>query len=560
MIMRRFRVYWFFAATLVILVTPGFAPGEAGSWENRSIVATRYGEIRGMADNHSTWTWRGVPYAAPPVGSLRWKAPVAPESWQGIRNAFKYGSSAAQYLPVIGHLGSEDCLYLNIWRPKGKENGLPVYVFIHGGGNSIGTGSSPDYSGDVIANRARMVYVTVNYRLGVFGWFRHPAVTGYGTPEDQSGNFGTMDLIQSLQWIHENITAFGGDPGNVTIAGESAGAMNVLSLLTAPAAAGLFHRAVAESGLAVMRTTEEAENKSQALLCNLLVADGKAADIEAARTFLQSMSAFDISVYLRSKTPADLFKGIPTMVGGMAQWPSLYNDGTVLPASGYGVFAAGTWANKVPLLIGVNKDEIKLFRFLIKDPEPGTRNYELLSRYQSLMWRSYGMDTVTMAMSANRSIPPIYAYRFDWGSEDSAGISVLPGKLGALMGAHHYAEIPFFLGTGSSQLSMLAGRTFSVQNRPGREKLTDLCMTYLANFARSGNPNGELLPAWITWNPAAGSDKYLILDASFKALRISRGSDIVTLQSVTDLINSDLTEPERTEFLKILSNSRLFGF
>ena len=560
MIQRRYRRYWFFAVTLAILVSPGFASGVVGSWDNRTIVATQYGEVRGMADMHSTWSWRGIPYAAPPVGSLRWKAPMAPESWQGIRPAISFGSSAAQYLPVIGPLGSEDCLYLNIWRPKGKEIGLPVYVFIHGGGNSIGTGASPDYSGDVFASRAKMVYVTVNYRLGVFGWFRHPAITGYGSPEDQSGNFGTLDLIQSLRWIQENITSFGGDPGNVTIAGESAGAMNVLSLLAAPAAAGLFHRAVAESGLAVMRTTADAENKSLTLLCNLLVADGNAPDNEAARTYAQSMSAFDINVYLRSKIPAELFKGIPTMIGGMAQWPSLFNDGTVLPASGYGVFATGTWANKVPLLIGVNKDEIKLFRFLIKDPEPGTRYYELLSRYQSLMWRSYGLDTVTMAMTANRDIPPVYAYRFDWGSEDAAGISVLPGKLGALMGSHHYAEIPFFLGTGSSQISMLAGRSFSVQNRQGREKLTGLCMSYLANFARSGNPNGELLPAWTPWNPATGSDKYLILDASFKDLRISRGSDIVTLQSVKDLINRELSEPERTEFLKVLSASRLFGF
>ncbi len=559
MIKSSFSVFGGIAISFLLLSSRGFASGEISNWVNRPTVTTRHGQILGLTDKHTTWSWKGIPYAAPPEGPLRWKAPVEPEYWHGIRYAFQYASSAAQYLPIIGHLGSEDCLYLNIWRPKGKETGLPVYVFIHGGGNSIGTGSSPDYSGDVIASRGKMVYVTVNYRLGVFGWFRHPAVTGYGSAEDQSGNFGTLDLIQSLRWIRDNISAFGGDPGNVTIAGESAGAMNVLSLLTAPAAAGLFHRAVAESGLAIMRTTEEAENRSLTLLANLLVEEGKAPDFEAAKAFALSMSPYDINVYLRLKTPAELFRGIPTMVGGMAQWPSLFNDGDVLPASGYGVFASGTWVNKVPLLIGVNKDEMKLFRFLIKDPEPGTRFYELLSRYQSLMWRSYGLDTVAIAMTSNRRVPPVYAYRFDWGSPDAEGISVLPGKLGALMGSHHYAEIPFFLGTGSSQLSLLAGRTFSVQNRPGREKLTDLCMDYLANFARTGNPNGELLPEWAPWNPATGSEKYLILDATFTDLRISRGSDIVNLQSVMDLIDADLKEPERTEFLKILSVSGLFG-
>ncbi len=239
------------AACLLIAITA--ASSGAETWTDKPVVKTNYGLIKGFADKGLTWCWKGVPYAAPPVGPLRWKAPVDPAAWDGIRDAKKFGSSASQLLPVVGAKGSEDCLYLNIWRPRGEARGLPVYLFIHGGGNSIGTGSSRDYYGNAVAGKSNMVFVSVNFRLGVMGWFRHPAVTGSGSAEDQSGNFGTLDLIKALEWVHENIEAFGGDPGNVTIAGESGGAMDVLSLLTSPLADGLFHRAVVESGLSMMR-------------------------------------------------------------------------------------------------------------------------------------------------------------------------------------------------------------------------------------------------------------------------------------------------------------------
>ncbi|TSA39037.1 MAG: hypothetical protein D4R64_00870 [Porphyromonadaceae bacterium] len=530
-----------------------------GAWANNVTVKTRYGLVKGFADKGSTWCWKGIPYAAPPAGPLRWKAPVDLSPWTGIRNAKKFGSSAAQILPVLGPKGSEDCLYLNIWRPKGDETGLPVYLFIHGGGNSIGTGSFRDYYGNAVAGKSHMVYISVNFRLGVLGWFRHPAVTGSGSPEDQSGNFGTLDLIKALEWVHENIAAFGGDPGNVTISGESGGAMNVLSLLTSPLAKGLFHRAVVESGLTMIRSKAEAEGHTAKLVVNLLIADGKAANNGEAERIAAKMTAPEIDAYLRSKSPAELMKRIPTIVGGMANWAAVYTDGTVLPEEGYGVFASGTWANKVPLLIGVNKDEMKLFRFLLKDPSPGTRNYELLSRYQSLLWRASGLDNVAKPMTSNPDMPPVYAYRFDWGSPDDSGVSVLPRNMGSVMGANHYAEIPFFLGGGGNQLSFITGNTYTRANRPGREKLTGLCMLYLANFARTGNPNSEALPRWEPWNQAEGADKYIILDADNNDLRISRASDIISVNTVIDLIKAELKEPEQGEILKMLKEHPPFG-
>jgi len=542
----------------VFLVLTASAFTTPATWENKPVVQTKFGLIRGHADQ-DTWCWKGIPYAAPPVGALRWKAPVDPQPWSGIRNARRFSNSASQSLPILGHIGSEDCLYLNIWRPASDETGLPVYLFIHGGGNSIGTGSSRDYYGNAMAEKSHVVFISVNFRLGVMGWFRHPAVTGKGSPQDQSGNFGTLDLIKALEWVQGNIAAFGGDPGNVTIAGESGGAMDVLSLLTSPVAKGLFHRAVVESGLRAMRSVTDAVLQSNTLLMNLLVADGHAPNLAQAAKYVTGMTPSEIDSYLRSKSPAELMKRIPTMVGGMANWPCILTDGYVLPEEGYHVFSQGNWANQVPLLIGVNKDEMKLFRFLLKDPAPGTDKYALLSRYQSLVWRANGLDSIAIAMTSKTGMPPVYAYRFDWGSPDENGVSVLPGNLGSTIGACHYAEIPFFLGGKGNQLSVLTGNTYSRANQPGREKLTGLCMSYLANFARTGDPNGESLPTWKAWDPTPGSVKLIHLDAGLTDLRISYGYDTVTLQSIWQLAIAELTEPELGEVLKSLSGSSMFG-
>jgi para-nitrobenzyl esterase len=543
---------------LLLVLVSATAPAASAEWANRPLVETRQGWLKGMADKQATWCWKGVPYAAPPVGDLRWKAPLDPAPWKGVRQARKFKSPASQTLPWIGEIGSEDCLYLNVWRPRNSSVGLPVYVFIHGGGNSIGTGTARDYSGCAVAGRSGMVYVTINFRLGVFGWFRHPAVTDAGSDEDRSGNFGTLDLIKALRWIRENIESFGGDPGNVTITGESGGAMDVLSLLTTPQASGLFHRAVVQSGLALTRSTAEAWQGASSLLLNILVADGKAKDLNEAARLSGTMSREEISAIFRAASPSSLMKSIPTIVGGMADWPMLLTDGTVIPAEGFGVFEKGSWANKVPLVIGVNRDEMKLFRFLLKNPEPGSRSYEILSRFQSLAWRVNGLDNIALAMTSHPDAPPVYAYRFDWGSADENGVSVLPGKLGSLLGANHYAEIPFFLGNGTNQLSILTGKSYTSANKPGREKLTTVTLNYLANFARTGNPNGDQLPYWDAWSSAPGRNKLIILDAGLKDLKISFSSEVITMKRIRETVISEFNEPERSWILRHLEGAAIF--
>ncbi|MFW9964921.1 MAG: carboxylesterase family protein, partial [Candidatus Sifarchaeia archaeon] len=280
---------------------------EIGDWNNDATVQTKYGLVSGYSDK-DTWCWKGIPYATPPVGELRWKAPIDPVPWLGIRKTRKFGSSAAQVMLFLGPMGCEDCLYLNIWRPKSSETELPVYLHIHGGGNSIGTSATSSYYGNAVAGKSNLLYVSVNYRLGAMGWFMHPAVTGSGSPEDKSGNYGTLDLVKSLEWVRDNIRAFGGNPNNVTVAGESGGAFNVLSLLVSPIAKGLFHRAVVESGLSLIWSPEVAKAQSDKLLMALLLKDRKAKNEEEAQQVITKMRDDEINAYFRSKSAFTITK------------------------------------------------------------------------------------------------------------------------------------------------------------------------------------------------------------------------------------------------------------
>ncbi|MFX1434794.1 MAG: carboxylesterase/lipase family protein [Promethearchaeota archaeon] len=530
---------------------------KLGSWNDDILVQTKYGLVSGFSDKGS-WCWKGIPYADPPIGPLRWKAPFDPTPWIGIRKTRKFGNSAAQFMPFLGPIGSEDCLYLNIWRPKTPENNLPVYLYIHGGGNSIGSSAEVGYYGNAVVERSNLLYISVNYRLGPMGWFIHPAVTNNGSPEDKSGNFGTLDLIKALEWVRDNIEAFGGDANNVTIAGESGGAFNVLSLLISPLAKGLFHHAIVESGLSLISSTNIAGSQSTDLLITLLIKDHKAKNQVEAKKVIDKLSEKEINEFLRSKSAFKISKCIPKMDFGMAEWRTIFTDGIVIPKEGYEIFSSGDWANKVPIIIGCTKDELKLFGSFRKDPPKNTRKYDLVWGYRSLLWRVSGLDSLVTKMNSNKNVP-IYAYRFDWGSPDKNGMSVLPKAMGRNLGAHHAAEIPFFLGMGKSSIFMLIGKTHTKRNRFGREKLTDLSMNYLANFARTGNPNGEGLPNWYSWSNIKGKDKILVLDADLDDLRIFYLNDILTVKSVIDLINNELREPELGTILSYLDELIPFG-
>ena len=291
---------------------PPFSPGD----ENRPLVRmTRYGEVEGTLGDATTYAWLGIPFAKPPIGELRWKAPRDPEPWEGSRPADTFAGLCPQVGGITGILdpdtfgqpvGSEDCLYLNIWRPRSQdlfnEEVLPVYFWIHGGGNSVGYAAMSLYDGANFSNKTDMVFVSINYRLGPLGWLTHPMLRE-GDVLDDSGNYGTLDIIKALEWVRDNIASFGGDPGNVTIAGESAGGINVYSMLASPLADGLFHRAVSQSGAPTSTPVSVGEAHSQTLFTRLLLRDELAATQEEAEELIQEKGESWVRDYLRSKTP-----------------------------------------------------------------------------------------------------------------------------------------------------------------------------------------------------------------------------------------------------------------
>jgi len=301
----------------------------------------------------NTLSWKGIPYAKPPVGDLRWKAPQEPEKRSTPLKTVNFCEICPQYTdhdnnPATPQViqGSEDCLYLNIWRPKTKAANLPVYFWIHGGGNSTQWPLLSYTDAAALANKSNMVVVTVNYRLGPMGFFSHPALRSgrSGDEKTDSGNFGLLDLIQALSWVKANIKVFGGDPENVTIAGESAGGQNVISLIASPLARNLFHRAVSENGSIRPATAAQGEEHVNEVITKLLVKDGSAPDEKAAGAKLKSMSMKEIGTYLRSKSAQDFLELYPEgKLMGMIKFPNSFGDGTVLPVDFYRVLKGGNY-------------------------------------------------------------------------------------------------------------------------------------------------------------------------------------------------------------------------
>lgn len=551
----RFDVMVLMGMSLLVVFSVGrsFAGEHQGlcakAWDGDPVVKVREGLVRGAEDESSTLVFKGLPYALPPVGDLRWKAPQDPERWKGIREQTDFCDMCLQ-LGNEGVVGNEDCLYLNIWRPDTPERGLPVFVWIHGGGNSIGSGAQPGYHGANFADRNNAVYVSINYRLGPMGWFTHPALRSEDAEcapwdhecirdsraiaKDNSGNYGTLDMIKALEWIRKNINAFGGDKNNVTIAGESAGAHNVVSLLLSPLAEGLFDRAIAMSTPNPPGTPMNiADLSATQILARLLVNDG-AADTEddAYALIYSSMTNEEISAYLRSKTAAQMILAYDRLAFTMLAIPTMFTDGTVIMEDGSLAFDNGTYPNKVPFIIGSTKDEMKLFMaselqnieiYFQTKGFPEGAGYSIATHYNSDLWKAKGTDRIARAMSAQPYQPAVYVYQFLWG----ANPSVVDPTMAFVFGSHHGRDVEFFLSNPDT-----VGPSFGIimntdANRPGREALTETILGYVGNFMRSGDPNDGDLPPWPDWSNQDGGSKFISLDADL--------TDVVTAISTEEL-------------------------
>ena len=535
------------ALALFSLPTLGCRPAElTGHLEDETLRTLAQGAVQGFAHSEAdAHVWLGIPFAQAPVGELRWRAPRPPEPSDETLEAVAFGPSCVQFAGPAGardgadsgeRSGSEDCLTLNVFAPAVAADAVPtasgrfpVMLWIHGGGNTVG--DTVLYDASRLAVEGQVIVVTAQYRLGVLGWFSHPALRGDGTTaDDRSGNYGTLDLVRALEWVERNIGAFGGDPRNVTIFGESAGGSNVFSLMLSPRAAGLFQRAIVQSGGLGTDTRAEAENwhddpepgnaySSHEVLAHLLVREGRAADRKAARATLEGMSMEETGAFLREQTPDALLSAFSGEgFGGMYETPRLLRDGRVLPdAEPMDALRAGFY-NRVPVMIGSNAHENRLFALFSSEHVSQVfgglpvrvrdlRAYQLEADYPSKLWKARGVDGPAAAMRAAQG-PSVYAYRFDWDDEGS----LLWLDLADLLGAAHGMEIPFVF----NRLRFFGMRwpIFQKSRSEIDMRLADAMTSYWAAFAATGSPgrgrNGSL-PAWTAWGEDGNT--FMVLDS-----------------------------------------------
>jgi len=440
--------------------------------------------------------FRGIPFAAPPVGNLRWREPMPVVPWDGVRQATRPGPAAAQ--PALGwnddfaKAGSEDCLYLDVWTPSPGAGGrLPVMVWVHGGANVAGAGGfDPLYDGRQLIRKG-VVLVVVEYRLGVFGFYSHPELTAE-SPHHASGNYGLMDQAAALRWVHDNISRFGGDPGNVTLFGQSAGSMDVVALMTSPLARGLFHRAIAESGPTLYSWTAGAAERE-----GIRAAAAAGAPATGSVAFLRSL-------------PAEaLLRKMPWMMAGST-------DGWVLPENPGDAFREGKEA-RIPLIIGSMAIEI---------PDVGTP--EVLRQHLADFFGEerarraevhYGL-----AAGGKASVDPLYGDAAEqWGSDGFRCRAVVQGEWHARAGnptweyefdraiprhphALHSGDLPYVFG------NLLRTGSQSGEFQEEDRRLSAEIMGYWTRFASTGDPNGGPSTAWPRHD--ATTRKYMVFGAA----------------------------------------------
>lgn len=525
------------------------------------IVQLASGALQGSTSG-SISAFKGIPYAQPPLGPLRWREPQPVAPWSGVRDATEPSHPCMQSLagtdsfiqPLAAAYGiaypmqkldpSEDCLYLNVWTPQPRSGArLPVMVWLHGGSNRVGSGSEPGYDGSVLALNG-VVVVTMNYRLGILGFFAHPELTAE-SPHHSSGNYGLLDQIAALHWVQQNIAQFGGDPGNVTLFGESAGSIDATILMTSPLSSKLFRRVIAESGpafgLGVSRTVSQMEP------LGVVVGKEAGATPGSQLPVLRKLSA-PVLAEIENRLVASTFKGYDPNASIV--------DGWVLPQSPARAFALGK-IQPVDLLVGLNAREFSAFRVVAaasagKSSQAASkpaisqqfRQFADTARPLYGHWTNiavttyftrillHGTPAVDQATNDIGIACPVgaeaalttsaghhaFVYRFE---------RSIPGKGEPDLGSFHSLELPYVFGTfGARSFSWLPFSSIDF-------KLSKMIQAYWTNFAKSGDPNGPGLPHWSSWNEE--KEPYMTFSSKGEAMPLEHFSPIYCHLSPTRL-------------------------
>ena len=538
---------------LILLLS--FIPQISAETSNTISVNTTSGTSIGYKINRVI-NWDDIPYAQPPIGDLRWKAPRKINNPSQILTSMEDnfcvqrpsgmgGSNGDGYFS-----GSEDCLYLDVKAPIAKSNTLlPVMFWIHGGGNTSGLKDLYDFSR--MAKRHEVIIVTINYRLGPFGWFTHPAIQDLQSGLDKTSNFGTLDIIEALRWVQSNISLFGGDPSNVTIFGESAGGHNVLSLLASKQAKGLFHKAITQSGYTTsidrisaykpIQNTVTSNHASfnivnKILKKKLITKEQENINKDNLRQILFELTAEE---FFSHYTDRPSYEEIPLLTA----------DGIVVPLMGLSkALASKDHLNVVPTIAGSNRDEVKLWlgsaeyfvdlkfsplgkllgipKVSLKDEEA----FELFNHYRSSAWKLRGVDGPLRSMqeAGNKNL---YAYRYDW--DDHRRFII--GDFKTLIGAAHATEIPLLAGNNK----LVGDYGFLIYPRGPSKKFTSKnMMRFWTNFAKDGVPGKSTNSVlWSSYNESDKSKSNFIILDNRPNLKMS--SDTISFKSLVNNLHKE---------------------
>ena len=541
--MRRFTLI--FIGLLIVL------SGCGRNLEIDSLRNINQGELIGLKGENNTYSWKGIPFAEPPIGNLRWKNSQKALPWNGRLEATEFKQACFQRGSIFENaqdkwIGSEDCLYLNIWTPKlskddieKSSNKLPVMMWIHGGANVVG--SAHTYDPSLLVSNHDVIVVTIQYRMGSLGWFRHPALHNNNSSlEDRSGNYGTLDTITALRWINENIHHFGGDPKNVTVFGESAGGHNSAAIFASPLAQGLFHKVIVESGIMSVSSIESAESylpedgiaptvSGLETFNYLLILNGIANSIEEATQIQERMTSQEIKTLLYDQSPELLMQATQKASPKRDGMTRVFPDGHVILSGGIKEAFTNSNFKRVPIILGTNKDENKFFNSMNRNfvewgPSEGLYKtagidelpikiidldyYEAINFYGSSFWKQRAVDTPSRLLTESGH-EQTYAYRFDW--DELRTINNM--DLSKLIGAAHAMEILFVFGSFNNFL--VKNFLFDEEAYPGAEKLSKQIQSYWAEFAYSGSPGkgrNNDLPEWKSWS-LGNEGKYIVLDS-----------------------------------------------